>query len=110
MAVKVAYSVNRLALQYLMFRSSLRCQRLLEQPVFEHHVWKVRPAPLICSSSAQLMMNIARLSSTNDANSIPETDQVYTFPEGSLLVGQDNVITVVQVSLVSSTITLFRPH
>ncbi|EIM81437.1 glycoside hydrolase family 35 protein [Stereum hirsutum FP-91666 SS1] len=34
--------------------------------------------------------------STNDANSIDETDQVYTFPDGSLVVGQDNVITVIQ--------------
>ncbi|KAL5482805.1 hypothetical protein ACEPAI_9400 [Sanghuangporus weigelae] len=34
--------------------------------------------------------------STNNRFVLEETDQVYTFPEGSVLAGQDNVITIVQ--------------
>ncbi|KAF9073660.1 glycoside hydrolase family 35 protein [Rhodocollybia butyracea] len=34
--------------------------------------------------------------STNDANDIAQTDQKFTFPSGAVVVGQDNVITVVQ--------------
>ncbi|KAF7978647.1 hypothetical protein HWV62_45156 [Athelia sp. TMB] len=35
-------------------------------------------------------------SSTNDANTIEETDDIFHFPAGSLIAGQDNVITIVQ--------------
>lgn len=38
-------------------------------------------------------------SSTNNKNIIDETDEVFYFPEDALLVGQDNVITIVLVSL-----------
>ncbi|ESK83683.1 glycoside hydrolase family 35 protein [Moniliophthora roreri MCA 2997] len=34
--------------------------------------------------------------SSNGANNINETDQVFTFPDGSVRLGQDNVVTVVQ--------------
>ncbi|KAL5524689.1 hypothetical protein ACEPAF_9834 [Sanghuangporus sanghuang] len=34
--------------------------------------------------------------STNNRFILEETDQVYTFPQGSVLAGQDNVITIVQ--------------
>ncbi len=37
-------------------------------------------------------------SSTNNANSIDQTNQLFTFPAGAVKSGQDNVITVVQVS------------
>ena len=37
-------------------------------------------------------------SSTNNQNILEETDDVFTFPEGSLKAGEDNVITIVQVS------------
>ena len=36
-------------------------------------------------------------SSTNNNNIVSETDEVFYFPEGSLRVGEDNVITIVQV-------------
>ncbi|CAE6362056.1 unnamed protein product [Rhizoctonia solani] len=35
--------------------------------------------------------------SSNNHNNIPETDQVYHFPTGSVAQGEDNIITVVQV-------------
>lgn len=38
-------------------------------------------------------------SSTNNKNVIEETDDMFIFPEGSLLPGKDNIITVVQVCL-----------
>lgn len=38
-------------------------------------------------------------SSTNNKNIVDETDEVFYFPEDALLVGQDNVITIVLVSL-----------
>ncbi|EEB97923.1 hypothetical protein MPER_02661, partial [Moniliophthora perniciosa FA553] len=34
--------------------------------------------------------------SSNGANNINETDQVFTFPDGAVRLGQDNVVTVVQ--------------
>lgn len=37
-------------------------------------------------------------SSTNNNNIVGETDEVFYFPEDALVEGQDNVITVVQVS------------
>ncbi|KAJ3785437.1 glycoside hydrolase family 35 protein [Lentinula aff. detonsa] len=43
-----------------------------------------------------VFLNTSFGNSTNDANSIDETDQKFIFPEGTVLVGQDNVITVVQ--------------
>ncbi|KAJ3813869.1 glycoside hydrolase family 35 protein [Lentinula aff. lateritia] len=43
-----------------------------------------------------VFLNTSFGNSTNDANSIDETDQKFIFPEGAVLVGQDNVITVVQ--------------
>lgn len=38
-------------------------------------------------------------SSTNNNNIVREMDQSFAFPQGSLVEGEDNVITVVQVSL-----------
>lgn len=46
----------------------------------------------------RMLSGICRFSSSNDANTIEETDEKFTFPPGSLLVGRDNVITIVQVS------------
>ncbi|KAJ4470950.1 glycoside hydrolase family 35 protein [Lentinula aciculospora] len=43
-----------------------------------------------------IFLNTSFGNSTNDANSIDETDQKFVFPEGAVLVGQDNVITIVQ--------------
>lgn len=40
------------------------------------------------------------LSSSDNTNSIAQVDQAFTFPEGSVKVGQDNVITIVQVGFV----------
>lgn len=44
-------------------------------------------------------MICAVFSSTNDDNIIPETDQIYTFPDGLVLEGQENVVTIVLVSV-----------
>jgi hypothetical protein len=38
-------------------------------------------------------------SSTNNQNILEETDDKFIFPEGALLSGKDNVITIVQVKL-----------
>lgn len=48
----------------------------------------------------------SRGSSTNNHNILEETDDRFVFPEGALLPGQDNVITVVQVRFQ----TLAEPH
>lgn len=36
------------------------------------------------------------ISSTNNRNILEETDDKFTFPNGSVVAGQDNVITIVQ--------------
>lgn len=36
-------------------------------------------------------------SSSNNENIVGETDELYIFPEGSVVPGQDNVITILQV-------------
>lgn len=36
-------------------------------------------------------------SSSNNQNILEETDDVFNFPAGSLKVGEDNIITIVQV-------------
>ncbi|KAJ3972272.1 glycoside hydrolase family 35 protein [Lentinula raphanica] len=43
-----------------------------------------------------IFLNTSFGNSTNDANVIDETDQKFVFPEGAVLVGADNVLTVVQ--------------
>ncbi|EIW77017.1 glycoside hydrolase family 35 protein [Coniophora puteana RWD-64-598 SS2] len=43
-----------------------------------------------------VFLNTSYGNSTNDQNSIVETDQKFYFPEGSLNIGGDNVVTVVQ--------------
>jgi len=43
-----------------------------------------------------VFLNTSFGNSTNNLNSIDETNQVFTFPSGALRSGQDNVITVVQ--------------
>ncbi|KAE9399468.1 glycoside hydrolase family 35 protein [Gymnopus androsaceus JB14] len=43
-----------------------------------------------------IFLNTSFGNSSNDANIIEETDEKFFFPEGSLRIGQDNVITIVQ--------------
>ncbi|TFK27561.1 glycoside hydrolase family 35 protein [Coprinopsis marcescibilis] len=43
-----------------------------------------------------VFLNTTFGNSTNNRNNIEETDEVFTFPPGSVLPGRDNVITVVQ--------------
>jgi hypothetical protein len=43
-----------------------------------------------------IFLSTAFGNSTNDENTIEETDQKLPFPEGSLRIGEDNVITIVQ--------------
>ncbi len=46
-------------------------------------------------------------SCSNNLNVIEETDDVFVFPDGSINVGGDNVITIVQVRSVFVTFQLF---
>ncbi|KAI5120768.1 hypothetical protein M0805_004731 [Coniferiporia weirii] len=43
-----------------------------------------------------VFLNTSFGNSTNDKHVLEETDDVFTFPEGSVIVGYDNVITIVQ--------------
>ncbi|KAK0457453.1 glycoside hydrolase family 35 protein [Desarmillaria tabescens] len=43
-----------------------------------------------------VFLNTSYGNSTNNLNILEETDDVFVFPEGSLIPGQDNVITIVQ--------------
>lgn len=70
---------------------SFRRKRLAKWDLSQHFVWKV-----------SIGLDTCRLfllwdSSTNNKHILEETDDIYFFPEGSLLIGQDNVITVIQV-------------
>ncbi|KAK0202212.1 glycoside hydrolase family 35 protein [Desarmillaria ectypa] len=46
-----------------------------------------------------VFLNTSYGNSTNNLNILEETDDVFVFPEGSLIPGQDNVITIVQDSM-----------
>lgn len=57
--------------------------------------------PTLTSASAfaaSVWINDQFINTTFDGAGISETDQVYTFPNNSVVAGQDNVITIVQVS------------
>ncbi|KAI5120764.1 hypothetical protein M0805_004727 [Coniferiporia weirii] len=43
-----------------------------------------------------VFLNTSFGNSTNDKHILEETDEVFTFPDGAVLAGQDNVITIVQ--------------
>ena len=54
------------------------------------------------SNVVELALSISGCSSTGGRFVVEETDQVYVFPEGSIKLGKDNVITIVQVSASTS--------
>jgi len=50
------------------------------------------------------------VSSTNNRNTLEETDDKFYFPPGSLLYGKENVITILQVSLVFLKVVMTHPR
>jgi hypothetical protein len=84
------------------FLPSFRCQRLVEQRLPQHILRKVSSSYL----SRSIFILIPVCSSSNDKHILEETDDKFIFPSGALHAGQDNVITIVQVSVLSSSFSV----
>ena len=49
--------------------------------------------------AASVFLNNVFIGTTNGSASVEQTNALYSFPEGAVKTGQDNVITVVQVRI-----------
>ena len=72
---------------------SLCCERLAELALPGYFIRKARMLYL----GGEFLLNRHR-SSTNNIHILEETDDEFVFPAGSLIPGEDNVLTIVQVS------------
>lgn len=79
---------------------SICCECLAEQYIPQYVLRKVRTSLSRLLTVYTTLLKYFYLSSSDNTNSIAQVDQTFTFPEGSVRVGQDNVITIVQVSSV----------
>ncbi len=85
--------------------SSVRRECLAQRCVPKHVLWEVS-VPLTTIFLIPALTNCG--SSTNNQNKLEETDDLFTFPDGALVDG-DNVITIVQVRSLTSA-SCERPY
>lgn len=79
---------------------SICCECMAERYIPQYILRKVRSSLSRLLTNYAIVLKYFYLSSSDNTNSIAQVDQIFTFPEGSVNIGQDNVITIVQVGFV----------